>query len=104
MLRVRLSRLVAFVARAKARRANEAATLIQEAGLTMVLARRCGESTIVVQKYARRFLQRQAYLIALTTITAVQATGRRTSTARTWQSQRRTDAANGSARAGRFHQ
>ena len=54
MLRVRLSRLVAFVARAKARRANEAATLIQEAGLTMVLARRCGESTIVVQKYARR--------------------------------------------------
>ena len=50
MLRVRLSRLVAFVARAKARRANEAATLIQEARAhAMVLARRCGESTIVVQ-------------------------------------------------------
>ena len=48
MLRVRLSRLVAFVARAKARRANEAATLIQEAG-SRWFSRRCGESTIVVQ-------------------------------------------------------
>ena len=72
----RLSQLVAFLQSARERRRHAAARTLQRAGLTFVLSRRVGTSALIVQAYARGFLQRERYLLQRVATVEIQAASR----------------------------